>query len=148
LTAGKNTLKGKPSAYVKDLRYPNDDGCADRAIKANREVTINEKELMDILTTANATFGAFRVRLTDGSTSIFFMYVAKGSEFSQLDHFEDLRHAKSSNNMNYTTNGSKQIDWHKVIQFVDTGPESNSLILLFRWDKLEPEYFKKFVNYF
>ena len=42
----------------------------------------------------------------------------------------------------------KQIDWHKVIQFLDTGPESNSLILLFRWDKLEPEYFKKFVNYF
>lgn len=111
-------------------------------------VTINENELIEFLTNARATFGVFRVKILDGSTRIFFMNIGRGVEFYQADHLANLKDVKSSNNMNSPTTASKQIDWNKVCQFVHAGRETNTLILLFRWDKLEPEHFKKFVNYF
>jgi len=108
---------------------------ADRAIKENKKTslatgaaTINNDELMDFLSIAGATFGIFRVKMPDGGTRDFFMYIVRGLEFSKLNHLKGL--AAKSSNINNKNNMSQQTDLYNVIQFVDGG-------LIFRWDILD-----------
>lgn len=107
---------------------------ADRAIKENKKtptaagaVTITKDELLDFLSIARATFGIFRVKMPDGGTRDFFMYIVRGLEFCKFNHLKELA-AKSSNINNNNT--SQQTDLYNVIQFVDGG-------LIFRWDILD-----------
>ena len=74
---------------------------ADRAIKENKKTslatgaaTINNDELMDFLSIARATFGIFRVKMPDGGTRDFFMYIVRGLEFCKLNHLKGLADKK------------------------------------------------------
>jgi hypothetical protein len=107
---------------------------ADRTIKENKKTsmatgaaTINKNELLDFLRIARATFGIFRVKMPDGGTRDFFMYIVRGLEFCKFNHLKELA-AKSSNINNNNNNTSQQADLYNVIQFVDGG-------LIFRWNK-------------
>jgi len=108
---------------------------AGRAIKENKKtptatgaVNINNDELLDFLSIAVATFGVFRVKIPDGGTRDFFMYVVRGLEFCKFNHLKEL--AAKSSNINNNNNSSQQTDLYNVIQFVDGGS-------IFRWDKLD-----------
>jgi hypothetical protein len=108
---------------------------ADRAIKENKKTsmatgaaTINKNELMDFLSNARATFGIFRVKMPQGGTRDFFMYIARGSESCKFNHLKEL--AAKSSNINNNNNTSQQTNLYNVIQFVDGGS-------IFRWDILD-----------
>src|SRR5712691_8919745 len=103
--------------------------------------TINKNELMDFLSNARATFGIFRVKIPEGGTRDFFMYIVRGSEFCKFSHLKGLE-AKSSNINNFD-NTSQQTNLYNVIQFVNAGPSGNTLIPVFRWDKLDSRYKNK-----
>jgi hypothetical protein len=112
---------------------PKENDWADRAVKENKKtsmatgaVTINKNELMDFLSIARATFGIFRVKMPDGGTRDFFMYIVRGLEFCKFNHLKEL--AAKSTNINNNNNTSQQTDLYNVIQFVDGGS-------IFRWDK-------------
>ena len=55
---------------------------------ATGAVTINKNELMDFLSIARATFGIFRVKMPDGGTRDFFMYIVRGLEFCKFNHLK------------------------------------------------------------
>jgi hypothetical protein len=107
---------------------------ADRAIKekktsmATGAATINKNELTDFLSNARATFGIFRVKMPEGGTRDFFMYIVRGSEFCKFNHLKEL--AAKSSNINSNNNTSQQTNLYNVIQFVDGGS-------IFRWDILD-----------
>ncbi|PWU78959.1 MAG: hypothetical protein DLM72_19945 [Candidatus Nitrosopolaris wilkensis] len=105
---------------------------ADRAIKENKKiptatgaVNINKDELLDFLSIAGATFGVFRVKIPDGGTRDFFMYVVRGLEFCKFNHLKEL--AAKSSNINNNNNTSQQTDLYNVIQFVDGGSISDGI---------------------
>ena len=104
---------------------------------ATGAVTINKNELMDFLSIARATFGIFRVKMPEGGTRDFFMYIVRGSEFCKFNHLKELTAKRS--NLNDNNNKSQQTDLYNVIQFVDGGS-------IFRWDKLDSISKKKLLG--
>jgi hypothetical protein len=107
---------------------------AERAIKEDKRtpmaagaVTITKDELLDFLSITRATFGIFRVKMPDGGTRDFFMYIVRGLEFCKFNHLKELA-AKSSHINNNNT--LQQTDLYNVIQFVDGGS-------ILKWDKLD-----------
>jgi hypothetical protein len=57
-----------------------------------------------------------------------------------------LKLQNSDNNSNHIIHGPQQIELHEFYQFVDARPWFNSPVLVFRWDKLDPEHFKKLMQ--
>jgi hypothetical protein len=109
----------------------NENHWADRAVQATKKssmatgaVLINKDELVDFLSIAMATFGIFRVKMPDGGTRDFLIYIVRGLESCKFNHCTTPE-AKSIN-----TNTSKHTNLHNVIQYVNGGA-------IFRLDKLD-----------
>jgi len=114
---------------------------ADRAVKENKKksmatgvVTINKDELLDFLSKARATFGIFRVKMVEGRTCDFFMYIVRELESCKFSHLKGLQ--AKNRDINNCDHASQQTDLNKAIQFVDGGS-------IFRWDKLDSMYKNK-----
>jgi hypothetical protein len=60
-----------------------------------------------------------------------------------VPYLERLKLPNSDDNSTHMISGSQQIELHELYQFVDARPWFNSIILVFRWDKLDPEHFKQ-----
>ncbi len=121
-----------------------EDHWADRAVHTVKEnkkismamgvVTINKDELLDFLGKARATFGIFRVKMPEGRTCDFFMYIVRELESCKFSHLKGL--PAKNRDINNCDNASQQTDLNKAIQFVDGGS-------IFRWDKLDSMYKNK-----
>jgi len=137
-------------SYLEDLKCK-DSHWADRVIKESSKnsptvvagaIAITKNEVKEFLNIARATFGVFKIKMPDGSMSNFFMYIVKGLESTRVNYLEELKLPNSDNNSNHTNHGSQQIEWHELFQLVDARSSANGLMLVFRWDKLNPVHFK------
>jgi len=87
-----------------------------------------------------ATFGIFLVKMPDGGTSDFLMYIIRGLEFCKFSHLEDL--AVKSSNIDNSNNTPQQTELDNVIQFVNAGPPGNTQGAIFQFDILYSGYQK------
>jgi hypothetical protein len=113
---------------------------ADRVVKeakktstATGAVTINKDELMDFLSIAMATFGIFRIKMHEGGTRDFLMYIVRGLEFCKFNHLKVLEARNSNIN---DSNNTSHSNLYSAIQFVNAGPPGNRECAIFRFDKL------------
>jgi len=152
-TTKENVTKETPMigfSYLEDLKSK-DNHWADRAIKESSKkrptlvagaVAITKNEVKEFLNMGRATFGVFKIKMPNGSISNFFMYIVKGLESTRVNYLQELKFPNVGSNSKHTNHGSQQIEWHKLFQLVDAHPWANSLMLVFRWDKLDPVHFK------